>query len=103
MTSQVRIYRQAKTAMQSGRANTDRWVVEFEPESRREVEPLMGWTSSADTRTQLRLRFDSREEAVAYARKHGFMYTLEEPRERRVQAKAYADNFRVDRLLRWTH
>ena len=102
MTSQVRIYRQAKTAMQSGRANTDRWVVEFEPESRREVEPLMGWTSSADTRSQLRLRFDSREEAVAYARKHGFMYTLEEPRERRVQPKAYADNFRVDRLLRWT-
>ena len=103
MTSQVRIYRQAKTAMQSGRAHTDRWVVEFEPESRREVEPLMGWTSSADTRTQLRLRFDSREEAVAYARKHGFMYTLEEPRERRLQPKAYADNFRVDRLLRWTH
>ena len=103
MTSQVRIYRQAKTAMQSGRANTDRWVVEFEPESRREVEPLMGWTSSADTRSQLRLRFDSREEAVAYARKHGFMYTLEEPRERRVQPKAYADNFRVNRLLRWTH
>jgi hypothetical protein len=103
MTSQVRIYRQAKTAMQSGRANTDRWVVEFEPESRREVEPLMGWTSSADTRAQLRLRFDSQEEAVAYAKKHGFMYTLEQPRNRRIQPKAYADNFKVDRLLRWTH
>lgn len=103
MTSQVRIYRQAKTAMQSGRANTDRWVLQFEPESRREVEPLMGWTSSADTRTQVRLYFDSQDEAVAYARKHGFMYTLETPRERRIQPKAYADNFRVDRLLRWTH
>ena len=103
MTSQVRIYRQAKNAMQSGRANTDRWVVEFEPESRREVEPLMGWTSSADTRAQLRLRFDSQEEAVAYAKKHGLMYTLEKPRDRRIQPKAYADNFKVDRLLRWTH
>jgi collagenase-like PrtC family protease len=103
MTNQVRIYRQAKTAMQSGRADTDRWVVEFEPESRREVEPLMGWTSSADTRSQLRLRFDSQEEAMAYAKKHGFMYTLEKPRDRRVQPKAYADNFKVDRLLRWTH
>ena len=103
MTSQVRIYRQAKTAMQSGRANTDRWVVEFEPESRREVEPLMGWTSSADTRAQLRLRFDSQEDAVAYANKHGLMYTLEQPRNRRIQPKAYADNFKVDRLLRWTH
>jgi len=103
MTSQVRIYRQAKTAMQSGRADTDRWVVEFEPESRREVEPLMGWTSSADTRAQLRLRFDSQEEAVAYAKKHGFMYTLETPRERRVQPKAYADNFSFKRLGPWTH
>ena len=103
MTSQVRIYRQAKTAMQSGRANTDRWIVEFEPESRRDVEPLMGWTSSADTRSQVRLRFDSEAEAVAYAKKHGFMYTVEKPRERKVRPKAYADNFRNDRLLRWTH
>ena len=103
MTIQVRIYRQAKTAMQSGRANIERWVVEFEPESRREVEPLMGWTSSADTKGQVRLRFDSEAEAVAYARKHGFMYTLEKPRERRVRPKAYADNFRYNRLLRWTH
>ncbi len=103
MSAQVRIYRQAKTAMQSGRANTDRWVVEFEPETAREVEPLMGWTSSADTQTQLRLRFDSQDEAVAYAKKRGFMYTLEQPRARRLQPRAYADNFKVDRLLRWTH
>jgi len=103
MSAQVRIYRKAKTAMQSGRADTDRWVLEFEPETAREVEPLMGWTSSADTRTQLRLRFDTQEEAVAYAKKRGLMYTLEQPRERRVQPKAYADNFKVDRLLRWTH
>ncbi len=103
MTIQVRIYRQAKSATQSGRANTDRWVVEFEPESRREVEPLMGWTSSADTKGQLRLRFDSEAEAVAYAHKRGFMYTLERPRERQIRPKAYADNFRHNRLLRWTH
>ena len=103
MTIQVRIYRQAKTATQSGRANTHRWVVEFEPESAREVEPLMGWTSSADTKGQVRLRFGSEAEAVTYAQKHSFMYTLEKPRERRVRPKAYADNFRHDRLLRWTH
>lgn len=103
MTSQVRIYRQAKTAMQSGRAHTRRWVVEFEPESRREVEPLMGWTSSADMRGQVRLFFDSEAEAVAYAKRNGFMYTLERPQERRVRPKAYADNFRPDRVLRWTH
>jgi len=103
MTSQVRIYRQAKTAMQSGRANTLRWVVEFEPESRREVEPLMGWTSSRDTREQVRLYFDSEAEAVAYAERNGLMYTLERPHEREVRPKVYADNFRSDRVLRWTH
>ena len=103
MTLQLRIYRQAKTAMQSGRANTGRWVVEFEPDSARSVEPLMGWTSSADTKGQVRLFFDSKAEAVAYARRNGFMYALEDAREHAVRPKAYADNFRTDRLGRWTH
>ena len=103
MTLQVRIYREAKTAMQSGRANSRRWVVEFEPEAPRRVEPLMGWTSSADTKGQVRLTFDSREEAVAFARKNAYMYSLEEPRERKVRPKAYADNFRFERLGNWTH
>ena len=65
MTLQVRIYRQPKTATQSGRANTERWVVEFEPDTPRQVEPLMGWTSSADTKGQVRLWFDSQDEALA--------------------------------------
>ena len=88
--------------MQQGRAGTERWLLEFEPGAR-EVEPLMGWTSSRDTRRQLRLTFDSKEEAVAYAEKHGLMYSLEEPRERKVRPKAYAENFRTDRMGRWTH
>ena len=103
MTLQLRIYRQSKTATQSGRANTGRWVVEFEPEGDRAVEPLMGWTSSADTKGQVRLFFDSEAEAVAYAKKHGYMYSLETPRERKPRPKTYADNFRYDRLVRWTH
>ena len=98
----VRIFRPAKTAMQQGRAGTDRWVLEYEPGAR-EVEPLMGWTSSADTRRQLRLSFESREEAIAYAEKHGLMYSIEEPRERKVRPKAYADNFSYTRMGRWTH
>ena len=98
----VRIFKPAKTAMQQGRAGTERWVLEFEPGAR-EVEPLMGWTSSRDTRRQLRLSFDSKEEAIAYAEKHGLMYTLEEPRERTLRPKTYAENFRSDRLGRWTH
>ena len=100
---QARIYRPSKTAMQSGYAASSRWMLEFEPESARRVEPLMGWTSSSDMRGQLRLRFDSKEEAVAYARRRGLMYTLEEPRDRQPRHKAYADNFRTARLFPWTH
>jgi len=100
---QVRIYRPSKTAMQSGHAGTRRWALEFEPDAPRRVEPLMGWTSSADTKAQLRLRFDTKEEAVAYAEKHGFMYVVDEPRAPRPKPKAYADNFRYKRLFPWTH
>lgn len=99
----VRIYQPPKNAMQSGRATTRRWVVEFEPAAPRQVEPLMGWTSSADTRQQLRLYFDSKEEAVAYCEREGLMYMLEEPQGRAVKPKAYADNFAAGRPFPWTH
>ncbi|MBI1774921.1 MAG: ETC complex I subunit [Proteobacteria bacterium] len=99
----VRIYQPSKTAMQSGRAKTHKWVMEFEPESRRGPEPLMGWTASADTRQQVHLEFDTREEAVAYAEKHGYPYTLVAGHDRRLRPKAYADNFRFDRSKAWTH
>lgn len=100
---QVRIYRLSKTAMQSGQGLNKRWVVEHEPTGAKRVEPLMGWTSSDDTRQQLRLFFESQAEAEAYARRNGLMYSVEQPRERTVRAKAYGDNFRPDRLLTWTH
>ena len=100
---QVRIYREAKTAMQSGYARSRRWVVEFEPESPREVEPLMGWTSSRDTRSQIRLFFASKEEAVDYAQRNGLVYLLEDAKERVPRPKSYSDNFSSKRLGRWTH
>ncbi|MFZ5789195.1 MAG: ETC complex I subunit [Pseudomonadota bacterium] len=100
---QVRIYRPSKTATQSGRANEKHWVLEFEPTARREADPLMGWTASGDTNRQLRLYFGSEAEAVAYARKNGLAYCIVEPQERIVRPKSYADNFRFDRIGRWTH
>jgi hypothetical protein len=100
---QVRIYQPPKTTMQSGRARTGRWLLEFEPGAKREIEPLMGWTSAKETRHQVRLWFDSREEAVAYAEKHGLMYSLEAPKIRKIKPKAYADNFAFGRMGRWTH
>lgn len=99
----VRIYRPSKTVMQSGRANTQRWVLEFEPSERRRLEPLMGWTSSGDTRGQVRLAFDSKEEAIAFAERHAYAYSVEEPRHPAVRPKSYADNFRHDRAIPWTH
>jgi NADH dehydrogenase ubiquinone Fe-S protein 4 len=99
----VRIYRPTRTATQSGRAATTRWIVEYEPAARREVDPLMGWTSSGDTNRQIRLAFDSEAEAIAFVKKEGLPYRLIEPQERRLHSKAYADNFRYDRVGRWTH
>lgn len=89
--------------MQSGLANTRTWVLEFAASGAREIEPLMGWTSSTDTRRQLALSFRSKEEAIAYAERHGLAYTVEEPKERQVRPKSYADNFRFDRRVPWSH
>lgn len=99
----ARIYRPAKTAMQSGTARTKKWVLEFEPEEAREVEPLMGWTSSRDMKSQIRMGFAEKEEAVAYARKHGIAFQVFEPKTRKHKAKSYSDNFRYGRTTAWTH
>ena len=99
----ARIYRPAKTAMQSGMANTDAWVLEFEPEDAVTPDPLMGWSGSADTGQQVRLRFGTAEEAVAYAERHGHAYTVATPKKRKFRAKTYAENFSFERRQPWTH
>jgi hypothetical protein len=93
----VRIYRPAKTAMQSGQARTEKWLLEFEPAAARSRNPLTGWTSSADTRGQVRLSFETLEEAIAYSDRQGFTYTVQVPHRAKRRAKSYADNFRFQR------
>lgn len=93
----ARIYRPAKTAMQSGRAKTQEWLLEFEPVSK-EIDPIMGWTSSADTLQQLRMVFATQEEAEAYAKKHKIPYEVEQPHVRTLKLKSYASNFAFDRV-----
>jgi ETC complex I subunit conserved region len=95
--AQARIYKPAKTAMQSGRAGTRRWVLDYEVATPRTPDPLMGWTSAADTLNQITLRFDTMDEAVQYAKKHGLEYAVADPHERKFAPKSYADNFRYDR------
>jgi hypothetical protein len=99
----ARIYKPAKTAMQSGNAKTKEWVLDFEPEQPREIEPLMGWTSSGDMRAQVRLRFDTAEEAVAYCERHGIAYQRFEPKRAARAVMSYSDNFAFKRRDAWTH
>lgn len=101
---EARIYKPAKSAMQSGRGNTKEWVLEFvNPGAQRRPDPLMGWVSIDDTSGQVRLHFDTREQAIAYAEREGFNFTVQEPRERKRLIKSYAENFSADRKQPWTH
>src|SRR5215204_4925057 len=99
----ARIYRPAKTAMSSGQAKAQRWVLEFEPERPKTIEPLMGYTSSDDMRSQVRLEFETKEEAIAYAARNGIPFQVSEPKDRVKPAISYSDNFRRDRSQPWTH
>jgi hypothetical protein len=96
----ARIYRPAKNAMQSGKAPTKSWVLEFEPAAARVPEPLMGWVSGRDTQAQVRLTFETKDEAVAYAQRNGLSATISEPQTPTLKIRAYADNFRPGRI-RW--
>jgi hypothetical protein len=102
MTS-ARIYKEPKSAMQSGYGRTKLWMLEFEQDRPREIEPLMGWTSSGDTRQQVRLRFDSKEEAIGYATRNGIAFRVEEPKEPTRKTMSYSDNFKFNRVGPWTH
>ena len=101
----ARIFRPARTAMSSGQGKTRHWVLEFAPDSPRQVDPLMGWTSSSDTQAQVRLRFDTKEAALDYAREHGIDAQVFEPKPRKanIRARGYAENFAYDRKGAWTH
>ena len=99
----ARIYRPARTAMQSGKANTRLWELTFAPASARVSDPLMGWTQSADMNGQVKLRFATSEEAVAYARRYGIPFEVSPDTEKRKILRAYADNFAFQRKEPWSH
>ena len=101
----ARIYRPARTATQSGTARTKKWVLDYFPDSAREVDPLMGWTSSDDTQAQVRLRFDTKEEALDYARDHGIEAVVTEPKERKpnIRPGGYGEHFAPNRRAGWPH
>ncbi|MGJ5621483.1 ETC complex I subunit [Sulfitobacter sp. MF3-043] len=101
----ARIYQPARTAMSSGTAKTKSWVLEYAPSEAREVDPLMGWTSSSDTQSQIRLQFATREEAIDYARENNIDAQVQDPNKRKpnIRAGGYGENFATGRRGAWTH
>ncbi len=101
----ARIYQPSRNAMQSGQAKTRHWVLEFLPESPRGIDPLMGWTSSNDMHSQLRMKFDTKEAAITYAEAEGLAYTITDPHKRQalVRQGGYGENFASNRRTVWTH
>jgi len=101
----ARIYQPAKTAMSSGTAKTRVWVLEYAPDSAREVDPLMGWTSSNDMQSQVSLQFESKDAALEYAKDHNITADVIEPKNRKVniRQRGYGENFATDRRTVWTH
>ena len=88
----VKIFKPAKTAMQSGRKNTKKWILEFDTFNN-EISPLMGWISSKDTMSEVKLEFDTKEQAINYAKKNNLNYYVLEPQKRKIIKKSYSDNF----------
>jgi NADH dehydrogenase len=101
----ARIYKPSKTAMSSGLAKTKSWVLEFIQETTSEIDPLMGWTSSGDTQSQVTLKFGSEQAAIDYAREHGIDAQIFEPKQRKfnVRSGGYGENFATNRRGAWTH
>ena len=101
----ARIYRPSPSATQSGPGAVKPWKLDFDPESPRAIDPLMGWTSSGDMKQQIRLRFATKEEAIAYAVRNHLPYRVEEPKENLAARRtvSYSDNFKTSRIGLWTH
>ena len=97
------IFKPSKTAMQSGKAKTDNWVLQFDETEPRKIEPLMGYTSSSDMLTQVKLEFESLDAAKTYAEKNGIAYRVQKPHVAKRRVMSYAENFSTDRTLPWTH
>jgi len=99
----AKIYKPTKTSMQSGLAQTKKWILEFNTEIPKTTEPLMGWTSSLDTREQVKLNFLSLDDAIDYAKSNNIQFEVIKSNVRRYKSKAYSDNFSYNRLDLWTH
>ncbi len=99
----AKIYRPSRNLMQSGKGKSNNWVLVFDQESAKEIEPLIGYTSSTDTKSQVRLSFETLDEAKSYATNEGIIFRVEKPHESTPKQVSYPDNFKTNRKTPWTH
>jgi len=99
----IKIYRPSKTAMQSGFGKTKRWLAEYISHEEVVKDNLMGWNSSSDTNSQIKIFFEKKEQAIEWAKNNNFQYFVEEPRIRKINIKSYASNFDINKKDSWTH
>ena len=99
----ARISCPSKNAMQSGQAKAGRWLLEYERETAKTREPLMGYTSNTDMQSQVKLRFSSKEAAIDYAERNNIAYRVSEPKVAKRRQASYSENFSFNRQIPWTH
>ena len=99
----LKIYKPAKTAMQSGMRKTKKWLAEYISDTDSVKDSLMGWNSSLDTQSQIKVFFETKEQAITWAKKNNYQFYVEEPKIKRIKPKSYASNFDINRKEPWTH
>ena len=99
----IKIYIPAKTAMQSGKGKSKKWLAEYISESEQTKDTLMGWNSSLDTKSQIKIFFDTKEQAIDWAVNNNYQYFVVDPKKRKIKPKNYASNFDINRKESWTH
>ena len=99
----IKIYKPSKSSMQSGQRNTKKWLAEYISDTEQVKDTLMGWNSSLDTKSQIKVFFDTKEQAITWAKKNNYQFYVEEPKIKKIKPKSYASNFDINRKDPWTH
>ena len=99
----IKIYKPSKSSMQSGQSNTKKWLAEYISDTKQIKDTLMGWKSSLDTKSQIKVFFNTKQQAIEWAQKNNYQYFVEDPKKRKIKPKNYASNFDINRKESWTH
>ena len=99
----VKIYKPSKSSMQSGQMNTKKWLAEYISDTEQVKDTIMGWNRSLDTKSQIKVFFETKEQAIEWAKNNNYQYFVQDPKQRKIKPKNYASNFHINRKESWTH